>query len=57
MHFQLLPYERVGTLMDDLFDAPLSEGTLFGATKQASTAKLTELLTTAASPTNTQSIL
>jgi transposase len=38
MHFQLLPYERVVTLMDDLFDAPLSEGTLFGATKQASTA-------------------
>lgn len=37
MHFQLLPYERVVTLMDDLFDAPLSEGTLFGATKQAST--------------------
>lgn len=35
MHFQLLPFERVVTLMDDLFDAPLSEATLFGATKQA----------------------
>lgn len=35
MHFQLLPYARVVTLMDDLFDAPLSEATLFTATKQA----------------------
>lgn len=35
MHFQLLPYERVVPLMDDLFNAPLSEGTLFGATQQA----------------------
>src|SRR5882724_6515165 len=38
MHFQLLPYERVVTLMEDLFDAPLSEGTLFGATQHASAA-------------------
>jgi transposase len=38
MHFQLLPYERVVALMDDLFDAPLSEGTLFGATQEASDA-------------------
>jgi transposase len=38
MHFQLLPYERVVTLMDDLFDAPLSEGTLFGVTQHASNA-------------------
>lgn len=35
MHYQLLPYERIVTLMDDLFGAPLSEGTLFGATQQA----------------------
>ena len=35
MHYQLLPYQRVVTLMDDLFGAPLSEGTLFGATQQA----------------------
>ena len=35
MHFELLPYERVVTLMDDLFGAPLSEGTLFTATQQA----------------------
>jgi len=38
MHFQLLPYARVVTLMNDLFGAPLCEGTLFGATKQAFTA-------------------
>jgi transposase len=38
MHFQLLPYERVVTLMEDLFDSPLSEGTLLGATQQASAA-------------------
>ena len=35
MHFQLLPYERVVTFMEDLFGAPLSEGTLFTAAKQA----------------------
>jgi transposase len=38
MHFQLLPYERVVTLLDDLFGTLLSEGTLCGATKQAFTA-------------------
>ena len=38
MHFQLLPYERVVTLMDDLLGAPLSEATLFTATKQAASA-------------------
>ncbi len=35
MHFQLLPYERVGTLMQDLFGAPLSEGTLLSTTQHA----------------------
>lgn len=35
MHFQLLPYERVATLMADLFDAPLCEGTLQKTTQQA----------------------
>jgi transposase len=35
LNFQLLPYERVVTLMDDLLGAPLSEATLFTATQQA----------------------
>jgi len=35
MHFQLLPYERVATLMADLFGAPLCEGTLQKTTQQA----------------------
>lgn len=35
LNFQLLPYERVVTLMDDLFGAPLSEATLVTATQQA----------------------
>lgn len=38
LHFQLLPFERVTNLMEDLFGAPISEGTLFNTTKQASTA-------------------
>lgn len=35
INFQLLPYERVVTLMDDLLDAPLSEATLFHASQHA----------------------
>ena len=35
LNFQLLPYERVATLLDDLFGASLSEATLFHATQQA----------------------
>ena len=35
MHYQLLPFERVSEMMQDIFDAPLCEGTLQNTTKQA----------------------
>lgn len=35
MHFQLLPFDRVCTLMRDLFGSSLSEGTLQRSTQQA----------------------
>lgn len=35
MHFQLLPFERVSQLMQDLFGASLSEGTLKNMTQEA----------------------
>jgi transposase len=38
MHFQLLPFERVHELMQDLFGASISEGTLQNTTKKASDA-------------------
>jgi transposase len=35
MHFQLLPFDRVCTLMEDLFGSSLSEGTLQSNTREA----------------------
>ena len=38
MHYQLLPFERVSEMMQDLFGASLCEGTLQNTTQQAFTA-------------------
>ncbi len=38
MHYQLLPFERVCEMMGDLFDASISEGTLYNITLEASVA-------------------